>query len=332
MVSAQEWLDIKIPANQRENVITLQINQQVHCRHNDTDYNNRYSGWKSCDICLNSHQITGQTYQFYNVLLEGKLDLNDFTNLKHLTISGDNQNRDQWQGLIGLKIDKCVELTSLTINYTTLTSLNIDKNIFLQSLNCSNNQLIGLNLTNNSNLQGNLGCSGNRIVSLDISNMRLTNIIKDANTSLHDIQLETELKQTQSQVKRLIEIIKSNNILDSNDKKLEVERIEKENLNYQLSREESELKQATKVVKDHLDESCQEWLETLLETQQEILQKSNSFARKQLERAKKVLTKKLSVEEIEVLLGKTIEINELENQLNNLQIQEAQIEIPPKQN
>ena len=71
-------------------------------------------------------------------------------------------------------------------------------------------------------------------------------------------------------------------------------------------------------------------METLLETQQEILQKSNSFARKQLERAKKVLTKKLSVEEIEVLLGKTIEINELENQLNNLQIQEAQIEIPPK--
>jgi len=183
------------------------------------------------------------------------LDLNDFINLEQLTIDGDTQTRHE---LTNLKIDKCTKLTSLTINYTALTNLNIDKNIALQSLNCSNNLLISLNLINNLNLQGNLYCNGNRLVNLDVNNIRLTNIIKDAKTDFNNIQLEKELKQTQSQVKKLIEIIKSSNNLDLDNTKLEIEKIEKENLTCQLSREKGELERAIQVAKDHLDESCQE--------------------------------------------------------------------------
>jgi len=61
-----------------------------------------------------------------------------------------------------------------------------------------------------------------------------------------------------------------------------------------------------------------------------LANQGNSSAKKQLNKAKKVLFKKLTNEEIQSLLDKQKEINDLEQQLSNLQVQEAQIQVPPK--
>jgi len=72
-----------------------------------------------------------------------------------------------------------------------------------------------------------------------------------------------------------------------------------------------------------------DWLETLLNSQRECLEgKVNGTSiREKLVKAKEILRKKLTSEEIENLLGKQVEINELEKQLESLQVQESQTEI-----
>ncbi|KAF0520296.1 hypothetical protein F8M41_016424 [Gigaspora margarita] len=86
-------------------------------------------------------------------------------------------------------------------------------------------------------------------------------------------------------------------------------KIEEENLEHQVS-----------VTKSKFNEDYKLWLDILLETQQEVLQNDNTFARKQLEKIKKRLSTVLTTEEIQELLGKVVEINELEIQLKNLKI------------
>jgi len=74
------------------------------------------------------------------------------------------------------------------------------------------------------------------------------------------------------------------------------------------------------------NEKLREWLETLLTSQKQCLQEPNISAREQLGKAKEILRKKLTGEEIDGLLGKQIEINELEKQLENLQNQQFLVE------
>lgn len=81
-------------------------------------------------------------------------------------------------------------------------------------------------------------------------------------------------------------------------------------------------------LRSKLNKEEQEWLDIYCEASQET--EKSSFVKKQLTRAKENLKEKLSEKELELILNKQAEISELENQLNNLQIQEAQIEIPPK--
>lgn len=71
-------------------------------------------------------------------------------------------------------------------------------------------------------------------------------------------------------------------------------------------------------------------LDILLESQRKCLQEPNASSREQLGKSKEFLEKKLTSEEIQILLGKRIEINELEKQLESLQIQESKTEIFPK--
>jgi hypothetical protein len=254
--------------------------------------------------------------------LEENLDLNDFINLEQLTIQGVNQEEGKKHLLTDLNISKCIKLSSLTVNYTTLTNLDIGKNNILQHLNCCYNRLTNLNLTNKKLLQT-LNCANNQFTNLELFDSGL------------EEELREERKQVQSQFKKLAALVKSNK--DYNQLKSKVEEIETENLTYQLTMRKNELEKTVKGVKDKLSEDCQELLEVLLEAQQEILRNAgNSFARKQLERTKTALVKKLSVEEIEILLGKLVEINELESKLNDLEIQEqvstqeTQVQVPPK--
>ncbi|CAG8653597.1 10468_t:CDS:1 [Scutellospora calospora] len=246
MVNANEWLYEKIPVNQRAQATNLYIYRQCQSGHTVHQYN--------CNNCVNKTNCsTAPTFQFYGILLEGELDLNDFVNLQQLYIYGTGQNQDQQQKLTSLKIDKCNKLERIAINYNSTFIYN----------------LFG---ENDSNF--------NRI---------------------------------KSQVDRLTSIIRNVKGVNLSDLKLAAKKIEEENLENQLVN-----------TKNKLNEDNQLWLELLLETQQEVLQNDNAFARKQLEKVKKRLSKVLTAEEIQDFLGKKVEINELEIELNNLKIQESQ--------
>ncbi|CAG8483770.1 12845_t:CDS:1 [Gigaspora margarita] len=128
-----------------------------------------------------------------------------------------------------------------------------------------------------------------------------------------DKQLITDHNMHKSQVEKLISVIRNIKGLNLGDLKSAAKKIEEENLEQQVS-----------VTKRKLNEDYQLWLDILLETQQEVLQNDSAFARKQLEKVKNRLSNVLTAEEIQELLGKKVEINELESQLNNLKIQEQQ--------
>ncbi|CAG8707662.1 41430_t:CDS:1 [Gigaspora margarita] len=247
MVNANKWLDEKIPKNERAQAAYLFIYRQ--CKNGHTPYQN------GCNYCNNINpNNTSQppTYQFYNTLLEGELDLNDFVNLQHLQVGGTGPGQDQQQKLINLKIDKC----------NNLRYLQIDKFPFSKIAVGENKQLI------------------------------------------------TDHNRLKNQVEKLTSIIRNIRGFSIGEIKAATKKMQEEKLEYQVA-----------VIKSKLTEDCQLLLETLLEVQQEVLQNDSNFARKQLEKFKKRLSNEITAEEIQELLGKIMEINELEVQLNNLKIQ-----------
>ncbi|RIB26257.1 hypothetical protein C2G38_2065365 [Gigaspora rosea] len=154
-----------------------------------------------------------------------------------------------------------------------------------------------------------------KLTSLKIDKCnKLTNLqINDTPVSILSKQLVTERDRSKDQVEKLTNIIRNVKGFSLSDIKLATKKMEEENLEYQIIN-----------IKNKLTEDGQLWLETLLEAQQEVLQNDNAFARKQLEKIKKRLSNELTAENIQELLGKIVEINELEVQLNNLKIQENQ--------
>ncbi|CAG8651734.1 hypothetical protein C2G38_2046639 [Gigaspora rosea] len=242
MVNANEWLDEKILKNQRAQVTHLYIYGQ--CQYNHTTYQN------GCNCCNNRNNVSNPPqYQFYNAILEGELDLNDFANLQYLYVYGAGPGQDQQQKLTNLKIDKC-----------------------------------------------------NKLFQLQFNNPPFSKIME---------QIITDRNRLKSQVEKLTSIIRNIKGFSLGDIKAANKKMQEENLEYQVV-----------VIKSKLTEDCQLLLETLLETQQEVLQNDNIFARKQLEKFKKRLSNVINAEKIQELLGKIVEINELEVQLNNLKIQE----------
>ncbi|RIB26261.1 hypothetical protein C2G38_2065374, partial [Gigaspora rosea] len=117
-------------------------------------------------------------------------------------------------------------------------------------------------------------------------------------------QLITDHNRLKNHVEKLISIIRNLGGFSLGDIKAATKKMQEENLEYQVA-----------VIKSKLTEDCQLLLETLLEAQQEVLQNDNTFARNQLEKFKKRLSNEITAEEIQELLGKIAEINELEVRL-----------------
>ncbi|CAG8469705.1 1825_t:CDS:1 [Racocetra fulgida] len=311
MVNANEWLNNKIPADEREQATTLYIYGKCQCMfgimtpvttsllqrlysrtvmtpsnalgfgsnpmtspyafapnplggvNRNQVGNAMFNNNNNCQHCNNRDQdnfYTAPDYCFYNVILEGELDLNDFVNLRLLYIEGVEYNKEQQQKLTKLKIDRCSELTYITINYTTLGYLS-------------------------------LGCKPKLQCTNFIGNKRL-------------IFCDSVIK---NQVERLTHLIQDPNVINLDDLKLKFKKIEEENLDSQLD-----------ITKSSLDENDQLWLESLIEAHKEVLQNNSAYARKQLEKCKKKLAEVLTDEEIQYILGKEVEINELGTQLNNI--------------
>ncbi|RIA99885.1 hypothetical protein C2G38_2216618 [Gigaspora rosea] len=271
MVNANKWLDEKIPKNQRAQATLLQICRQ--CQGGHTTYQN------GCSYCNNrnrnpNNHLNPPQYQFYNTLLEGELDLNDFVNLQYLYVNGCGQGQDQQQKLTNLKIDKCNKLMYLRFDNTPSSNITIGE---------TNQQIIDRNK-----------------------------------------QLITDHDRLKSQVEKLTNAILNINGFNPGDLKLVAKKIVEENLEHQISITKSKFNEDYQLQKNKLNEDYKLWLDILLETQQEILQNDNAFARNLLDKVKNRLSNVLTAEEIQELLGKKVEINELEIQLNNLKIQEQQ--------
>ncbi|CAG8483808.1 12847_t:CDS:2 [Gigaspora margarita] len=231
MVNANEWLDEKIPKNQRAQATQLHIFRQ--CQNGHTTYQN------GCGNCNNRNQnnyLNPPTYQFYNTILEGELDLNDFVNLQQLYVYSTGEGQDQQQKLTSLKIDKCNKLNRFYLQFhnSPFSKITIGENK----------------------------------------------------------QLITDRNRFKSQIEKLISVIRNIKGFNIGDLKSAAKKIE-ENLEHQVS-----------VTKSKFNEDYKLWLDILLETQQEVLQNDNTFARKQLEKIKKRLSTVLTAEEFQELLGK----------------------------
>ncbi|KAF0504376.1 hypothetical protein F8M41_019552 [Gigaspora margarita] len=167
----------------------------------------------------------------------------------------------------------------------------------------------------------------NRLMYLQFNNTPLSNITIGGNEQLiidRNKQLITDRDRLKSQVEKLTNAILNIKGFNPGDLKLMAKIIEEENLEHQISITKSKFNEEYQLRKSELNEDYQLWLDILLETQQEVLQNDNAFARKLLAKVKNRLSNVLTAEEIQELLGKKVEINELEIQLNNLKIQEQQ--------
>ncbi|CAG8510159.1 14894_t:CDS:1 [Cetraspora pellucida] len=296
MVDANEWLNEKILEDQRAQVTTLHFYRQCQSGHN------RLADSYRCNYCYQNYQTSNpdhSTYKFYKTILKGELNLNSYINLQDLYIQGGSDEGGQ-QRLTNLKIDKCNKLTTLTITYTTLDNLNIKENSALQEVNLTYNQFGYLSLRSKTNYKE-LNLSHNKRILIDLDD----NVLK-------------------GQVERLISTIRNVGSTSIDDLKLEAKKIEEESFKYQLAVIKDKLEYQLSYAKDKLNEENQSLLEILLESQQEVLQGGNTFARNLLEKVKKPLSNVLRAEEIQDFLGKKVEINELEIQIKNLKIQEQE--------
>lgn len=87
MTNVIEWLNEKIPEDQRAQVTCLHICGKCQNEHDTYDY--------YCTSCPNSSQdniSSPPIYKFSNTILEGELNLNSFVNLEELRIAGVNSN------------------------------------------------------------------------------------------------------------------------------------------------------------------------------------------------------------------------------------------------
>src|SRR5947208_369684 len=110
MVKAQQWLNEMFPAQEdKEKVKKL-------CIH----------------LKGGNNQINQSSYEFYNVKLEGELDLNGLYNLEYLTVEG--YYISELHPITSLKINRCSKLQKLTIDCTNLSELNLNTNQKITSL------------------------------------------------------------------------------------------------------------------------------------------------------------------------------------------------------
>ena len=127
-------------------------------------------------------------------------------------------------------------------------------------------------------------------------------------------------EQIQSQVKRLVDLIKANNDSSLTLLKEEVKKIRIEDLTYQLASKNDELEKAINNIKSKLNEDTQDWLDTLFEVKRELIDdENNPFFNKQLQRAKNNLIRKITEEEVKYLLDKQNDVIKLEKELKELQ-------------
>ncbi|CAG8621579.1 20700_t:CDS:1 [Racocetra persica] len=383
MVNANEWLNKKIPTNERGRAKTLYIYSKCQCKfdrtsqysqpattsppsfgpsfgpfgsapfnpfafvqsssqngpfgtaqfnpfaHNQSSYNQSaprpqvgtfgapsvakpynqygYNNYNNCQHCNNKDQnncYPVPDYCFCNVILEGELDLNDFVNLKILYIEGIEQNNQQ-QKLTKLKVDKCIQLTDITIYNTTLGFISLGSKPNLQHTNFAGNKQLSFcdSVLNNQ---------GDRVLN---NRGILNNRGENALNNRGDNALNNQVEVLKKQVARLTSLIQSTKATNLNNLKSELKKIEEENFESQL-----------KIIKSRLDEDHQFWLESLVEAHQEVLKINNAFARKQLEQCKKKLADVLTEEEIQEILGKKVEINELETQIKKENVVESKKE------
>ncbi|CAG8569921.1 14412_t:CDS:2 [Racocetra fulgida] len=264
MVNANEWLNKKIPTNERGRAETLNIYSKCQCKFENI-------------LQYGQPATNSPSFEPFGA---AQLDLNDFVNLKKLFIEGIEQNNQQ-QKLTKLKVDKCIQLTDITIKHTTLGFISIGSK---------------------PNLQYAL-FSGNKQISFCDRVFNYRGVLNNQGDNVFNSQEEILKKQ----VARLTSLIQSTKATNLNNLKSELKKIKEETFEYQL-----------KIIKSRLNDDYQFWLESLVEAHQEVLKVNSPFARKQLEQSKKKLAEVLTGEEIQDILGKKVEINELETQLNNI--------------
>ena len=158
-------------------------------------------------------------------------------------------------------------------------------------------------------------------------------------------ELENKIQLLDSKVEKLIQ-------KSDEDNKI-IKELKIENLNFRIKYKKDELEKLVAFAKVKLnkresyqlyggepprifetkepDQRLHDWLETLLSSQKECLQGDvNASAREKLWKSKEVLKERLTSEEVENILGKQMEFNELVKQLTKLEAQNQQAQVIQK--
>ncbi|CAG8679324.1 1453_t:CDS:1 [Ambispora leptoticha] len=135
MVNAQQWLNSKFPNQDAKR----KIKQLYIYATNSTDNNNNGN------------------YYFYNVQLEGELNLEEFCNLEYIQIQGNSSNLNNYQKLTSLKIANCRKLRTFYLYYNnsqfTMDGSKALTTLYLQHCQNLTNLQLSEQLSKLTNLQ-----------------------------------------------------------------------------------------------------------------------------------------------------------------------------------
>ncbi|CAG8515133.1 12821_t:CDS:1 [Cetraspora pellucida] len=211
MPNANEWLNRTIPADKRKQATTL-------CVYSSYQYGYEINTVRKVPLHhinrnQNNHTIP-LSYNFHDVILEGELDLNDFVSLQTLNIVG---TRQQQQKLTSLKIDKCIGLTSITINYTSLGYLSLGIKPRLQNINFDGNKRLifcDIRLKNLIERLTNLALTAKSIslsdLKLEIKKIKEENLVHQLDVTKNSFDLDNQL-WLESLVEAQQEVLYNNN-------------------------------------------------------------------------------------------------------------------------
>ncbi|RGB35909.1 hypothetical protein C1646_814405 [Rhizophagus diaphanus] len=254
-------------------------------------------------LCIRLNEGTSiieQTnYEFFNVKLEGELDLNEFKRLEDLAIWGNGIGT--LHPITDLKINLCSKLKKLHIDCTNLSELNLR----------SNQETTSLTIEGCVNL---LKIEGLEML-LNLQNLKLWN----KNSQLKIPFGENNWKQGLQELNR-------KKIHSIEEKVNKNEQILKELANMVLPNIAFDLEQQINDAKNKIESIPNTIIDLLLETQEQIIGengKNDPLVQAQLtgqiKAYQSILEKNLSKQELQALLDKKAELIQLKEQIDKLQ-------------
>ncbi|GBC03147.1 hypothetical protein RclHR1_00050055 [Rhizophagus clarus] len=279
---------------------------------------------KSLCIRLNggTNKIEQTNYEFFNVELEGELDLNEFKNLEDLAIWGNGTST--LQPTTNLKINQCSKLQKLYIDCTNLSELILRSNQEITSLTIEGciNLLKIEGMEELPKLQDLKIWNKNTQLKIPFNKDNWKQGLQELRRK-KILSLEEKINKNEQQLRELADMVLPNITFDLGKLKQEIARLKLNELSPQARKQKSELERQINNIKTNIKSNSETIIDLLLETQEQIIGKNDPLVQAQftgqLNAYLNILEKNSSKQELQALLNKKTELIQLEKQIDKLQ-------------